>query len=61
MFSPRAVEEAERRLERLEKKTHIPVVIETIDHMPDLGRSIRAEKREAINKLAVRRDREDSR
>ena len=41
IFSPRAVEEAQRRLERLEQKTHVPVVIETIDHVPESRKSVR--------------------
>ncbi len=56
MFSPRAVEDAQRRLERLEKKTGVPVVIETIDQMPDLEDGSSKEKLQAINKLALRRD-----
>jgi uncharacterized membrane protein YgcG len=56
MFSPRAVEEAQRRLERLEQKTHIPVVIETVDHIPNLEGMSEAEKREALTRLAVQRD-----
>ena len=37
MFSPRVVEEAQRRLERLEKETNIPVVIETVEHTPGIA------------------------
>ncbi len=56
LFSPRAVEDAERRLERLEKKTHIPVVIETIDHLPNMEGASDTAKREALTRLAVERD-----
>jgi uncharacterized protein len=57
MFSPRVVEEAQRRLDRLERETNIPVVIETIEHVPDLAKGASLEeKRETINKVAKRRD-----
>src|SRR5262249_26871947 len=56
MFSPRAVEQAQRRLDQLEKKTHVPVVIETIDEIPDLKGADRKEKLQAVNKLALKRD-----
>ncbi len=57
MFSPRVVEEAQRRLERLERATNVPVVIETIDHIPGVEpEAPAAKKREAVNQLAKRRD-----
>ena len=57
MFSPRVVEEAQRRLDRLERETNIPVVIETIEHTPGIERGVgRQEKRRAINEVAKRRD-----
>jgi hypothetical protein len=62
LFSPRVVEEARRRLDRLEQSTNIPVVLETIDHIPGFqGRGAtddekRSERREAINRWAERRD-----
>lgn len=57
MFSPGAVKNAERKLERLEQKTHVPVVIETIDHLPDLSpKSSTEERHRAITQEAVRRD-----
>ena len=34
LFSSEAVSKAEARLKRLERATHIPVVIETIDAIP---------------------------
>jgi uncharacterized membrane protein YgcG len=59
MFSPGAVKNAERRLERLEQKTHVPVVIETTDHITDLdARASSEEKHKAINRLAESRDRQ---
>jgi uncharacterized protein len=57
MFSPRVVEEAQRRLDRLERATNIPVVIETIEHIPGLAEDAPNQKRrEAINEAAKRRD-----
>lgn len=59
MFSPRAVEEAESRLERLERTTGLPVVIETIKAIPNLTKESSKDERErAINQLAKRRDQE---
>jgi TPM domain len=59
IFSPRAVEQSERRLERLEQTTNVPVVIETIEHIPGLQRSTPPdERREAINQLARQKDRQ---
>src|SRR5580693_3165086 len=55
LFSSEAVEKAQAQLDRLERSTHIPVVIETIDKVPGLDRSASSEeKHEAINALAVR-------
>ena len=57
MFSAEAVKKAQAQLDRLERATHIPVVIETIDKVPGLDRNASAaEKAEAINALAVRHD-----
>ena len=57
MFSAEAVKKAEAQLDRLERATHIPIVIETIDKVPGLDRNASsAEKAEAINSLAVRHD-----
>jgi uncharacterized protein len=57
MFSEEAVKKAQAELNRIERATHIPVVIETIDKVPglDAGASA-AERKEAINSLAVRKD-----
>jgi hypothetical protein len=57
MFSPDVVKKAQAHLDHLERATHIPVVIETIDKVPglDAGAS-HAEREEAINSLAVSRD-----
>lgn len=57
MFRPQAVEAAQSRLDRLEKSTNIPVVIETIEHIPGLAKGAStSDKREAINEAAKRRD-----
>lgn len=57
MFSERTVELAQAHLDRLERSTNIPVVIETIEHVPGLAKGASPrEKREAINEVAKRRD-----
>jgi hypothetical protein len=57
MFSPRAIEEARSRLDRLEQSTGVPVIIETIKSIPSLTKeSSRDERERAINQLAKRRD-----
>lgn len=57
LFSSEAVEKAQTQLSRLERATHIPVVIETVNKVPGLARNAsKAEKEEAINALAVRND-----
>jgi len=59
LFSPNAVREAEPKLDRIERRTHIPVVIETIEALPGLGRgSSASEKRTAVERLAEERARE---
>ncbi len=56
MFSEEAVKKAKAELNRIERATHIPVVIETIDKVPGLdARASAAEREEAINALAVRK------
>jgi hypothetical protein len=57
MFSSEAVEKAQAQLNRLERATHVPVVIETINKVPGLARDAsRKEHQDAINALAVRND-----
>ena len=59
IFSSKAVEKAEAELDRIERRTHIPVVIETIEAIPGLGRdSSASEKRTAVERFAVERARE---
>jgi uncharacterized protein len=59
MFSPRSVEEAESRLNKLERSTGVPVVIETIKAIPGLTKETSKDERErAVNQLAKRRDQE---
>ena len=54
---PKRSKRLQAQLDRIERTTHIPVVIETIQHVPGLDRSAsREERNEAINALAVRRD-----
>ncbi len=62
IFSPRAVEEAQRRLERLEQKTHVPAVIETIDRRSPISKGRpRKEKLQAVNPAGGGTRREDPR
>src|SRR6516165_10238283 len=59
MFSARAVERAQAELGNLERRTRIPVVIETIEALTGLGqRASHDEKLRAINQAAKRRDSE---
>src|SRR5689334_20130088 len=59
MFRPQVVEEARRHLDRIERSTNIPVVIETISHLPGVDRETPSkEKVKAINEAARRRDAE---
>ena len=57
MFSPKLVEQATARLDRMEKATKVPVVIETTRLLPELTPdSSREEKHKAINQAAKHRD-----
>jgi uncharacterized membrane protein YgcG len=57
MFSPAVVKKLEAQLDRLERTTKIPVVIETIDAIPGLDKEApKAVRRKAIDQLAVKRD-----
>jgi uncharacterized protein len=57
MFSPNVVKKLEAELERIERATKIPVVIETIDAIPGLDKDApKSVKRKAIDQLAVKRD-----
>ena len=59
IFSPEAAKKAEAQLDRIEKRTNIPVVIETIESIPGLDRAASAsEKRRAVDQLAEKRARE---
>ena len=54
MFSPEAVKKAQAELDRIERRTRIPVVIETIDSIPGLDRTApNNARRKAIDDLAV--------
>ncbi len=53
------MQKAEAELDRIERRTHITVVIETIESIPGLGRdSSASEKRTAVERLAEQRARE---
>ena len=57
MFSPGVVKKLEAELDRLERATKIPVVIETIDAIPGLDADApKSVRRKAIDQLAVKRD-----
>jgi hypothetical protein len=59
MFSADVVSKADSQLERLERSTGIPVVIETVSAIPGLEEGASAEARnKAIDALAKERDRE---
>ena len=58
MFSPGAVKAATAQLERFEKATRVPVLIETIDDLSLEAGASQAEKHSAIGKLASARDQE---
>jgi len=59
IFSSGAVQKAEAELDRIERRTKIPVVIETIEAIPGLGRdSSASEKRTEVERVAVERARE---
>ncbi len=54
MFSPEAVKKAQAELDRVERRTRIPVVIETIDSIPGLERNApNNARRKAIDDLAL--------
>ncbi len=59
IFTAEAVRKAEAVLDRIERRTKIPVVIETIEAIPGLERDAPAsEKRRAVEALAEKRARE---
>ena len=62
MFSPGAVKEAESRLDRIERATGVPVVIETIKSIPSLTKESSKDERErAINQTRRAEGQGDSR
>ncbi|MGZ3396452.1 MAG: TPM domain-containing protein, partial [Isosphaeraceae bacterium] len=59
IFTAEAIKKAETVLDRIERRTKIPVVIETIEAIPGLDRDASAtEKRRAVEQLAEKRARE---
>ncbi len=59
IFTAEAIKKAETVLDRIERRTKVPVVIETIGAIPGLERDASAsEKRTAVDELAEKRARE---
>ena len=59
IFTAEAIKKADTVLDRIEQRTKIPVVIETIEAIPGLDRDASAtEKRRAVEQLAEKRARE---
>ena len=59
IFTAEAIKKAETVLDRIERRTKIPVVIETIEAIPGLDRDASAtEKQRAVEQLAEKRARE---
>src|SRR5271157_2798110 len=59
IFTAEAIKKAETVLDRIERRTKIPVVIETIEAIPGLARdSSASEKRTAVERVAEQRARE---
>jgi TPM domain len=59
MFSKDAVKKADALLEKVQSASGVPIVIETIDAIPDLDHNAtHQQRRRAIDALALRRDKE---
>ncbi len=59
LFRPEIVRKAQADLDRVERASGIPIVIETIDAIPGLEKDApKAERETEINREAIRRDRE---
>lgn len=58
MFSAGAISAATSQLDRFEKATKVPVIIETVDRLSLGAKPTRDEKHQAIETLAIARDRE---
>jgi uncharacterized protein len=59
MFSKDAVKKAQAQLDKVERASGVPIVIETIDAIPGLDEDApHARRRKAINALALERDKE---
>lgn len=57
MFSKDVVKKAQAQLEKIERASGVPIVIETIDAIPGLERNApKSRSREAIDSLAIERD-----
>lgn len=57
MFSPEAVRQAQAKLDRIERESRIPVLIETVESLPEAANLKPPEKRSLINDEATRRAR----
>lgn len=56
MFNPDTVRQMGAKLDQIEREFRVPVLIETIDVIPNAEKASAAEKRSLINDLAVQRD-----
>ncbi|SIO33296.1 uncharacterized protein SAMN05444166_3856 [Singulisphaera sp. GP187] len=55
MFSPEAVRQAQAKLDQIERESRIPILIETVESLPEAANMKPPEKRTLINDVAVRR------
>lgn len=58
MFSAGAVRQAQAKLDRIERETRIPILIETVESLPEAANLKEAEKRELIDDVAIDRARQ---
>ena len=58
MFSPEAVRQAQAKLDRIERESKVPILIETVESLPEAANLKPPEKRSLINDVATRRARE---
>jgi uncharacterized membrane protein YgcG len=55
MFSPEAVRQAQAKLDRIERETKVPILIETVESLPEAANMSPDQKRTLINEVAARR------
>jgi uncharacterized membrane protein YgcG len=58
MFSPEAVRQSQAKLDRIERESKVPILIETVESLPEAANLKPPEKRSLINDVATRRARE---